>query len=846
MATTATELNEITLPVSGMTCASCVRRVEKALKNVPGVVEARVNLATEQATVDFDGAVCTTADMSQAVERIGYSVRKERRDLRVIGLDDATSVARVVRELKKVPGVSYASVNLASETATVEFVPTEVTVPQLLQAVETAGYRAEELDLEGARDADEEARAREERTLRIKFTFSLAVAAFVMIAMLPYHGVGGLPELVSAKTAYVIFFVLATPVQFWGGWQFYRGAWKSARHLTSDMNTLIAIGTSVAYGYSAVAVFFPSLFSGAHFYSTHSDMGDQAEVYFDSSTAIIALILFGRWLEAKAKGSTSAAIKRLMGLKPRTARLLREGAEIDVPISQVVAGDVIIVRPGEKIPVDGVVTEGRSAVDESMISGESIPAEKGPGDEVIGATMNKTGSFRFRATKVGADSVLSQIIRLVQDAQTSKAPIQRLADVVASYFVPAVLAIAAFTFVLWLLVGPTPAFTFATLNAVAVLIIACPCALGLATPTAIMVGTGKGAEAGILIRDGEALEIARRVTTVVLDKTGTITLGKPSVTDIEIAEGAAIDKLELLRLAASVERRSEHPLGEAIVAAARESQLDLPDADEVEALPGHGIRAVVEGKRLTLGNARMMEGDGFSLNGLGDVGERLAQHGKTAMYVAVDGRVVGLIGAADTVRSGAGAAVQRLRRMGLTVVMLTGDNKSAAEAIGREVGVDDVKAEVLPGDKANEIKRLQSEGKVVAMVGDGINDAPALAQAELGIAIGTGTDVAIEAADITLMRGDLAGVAQAIALSRQTVRTIRQNLFWAFFYNILLIPVAAGALYPVFSGGNVPGVLVPFFGQYGFLNPIVAAVAMAFSSVSVMTNSLRLRSFRLA
>jgi Cu+-exporting ATPase len=843
MATT-TELREVTLPVGGMTCASCVRRVERALMKVPGVVEARVNLATEQATVDFDDQLCTTADMSQAVESAGYTVRKQRRDLHMIGLTDAASVARVVRELKKVPGVSFASANLASETATVEFIPTEVSLQQLLGAVEAAGYRAEELDLEAGRDADAEARAREERTLRIKFTFSLAVAAFIMLAMLPYHGVAGLPQWASPQLAFIIFLVLATPVQFWGGWQFYKGGWQAARHLTTDMNTLIALGTSVAYGYSTLAVFFPSLFAGAHYYHASNMLGDHVDVYFDSSAAIIALILFGRWLEAKAKSRTSAAIKRLMGLQPKTARLVRGGAETDVPISQVAAGDIVIVRPGEKIPVDGVVVEGRSAVDESMISGESIPVEKGPGDEVIGASLNKTGSFQFRATKVGSDSVLSQIIRLVQDAQTSKAPIQRLADLVASYFVPAVMAIAAFTFVLWLFVGPAPAFTFAVLNAVAVLIIACPCALGLATPTAIMVGTGKGAEAGVLIRGGEALEIAHKVTTVVLDKTGTITLGKPSVTDIETATG--IGKLELLRLAAAVERRSEHPLGEAIVAAARESQLDLPDADEFEALPGQGIRALVEGKRVALGNVRMMGSLGLALNGLGEVSQRLAEQGKTPMYVAIDGSVAGVIAAADTVRPGAEAAVVRLRGLRLEVVMLTGDHRSAAEAIGREAGVDRVMAEVLPGDKANEVKRLQSEGKVVAMVGDGINDAPALVQADLGIAIGSGTDVAIDASDIMLMRGDLDGVALAIALSRQTVRTIRQNLFWAFAYNVLLIPVAAGALYPIFSGASVPGPLTPFLGQYGFLNPILAAVAMAFSSVSVMANSLRLRSFRLA
>ncbi len=523
---------------------------------------------------------------------------------------------------------------------------------------------------------------------------------------------------------------------------------------------------------------------------------------------------------------------------------MRDGRDLDIPIDEVAVGDTVIVRPGEKIPVDGVVLEGRSSVDESMITGESIPVEKGPGDEVIGATMNKTGSFRLQATRVGKESVLSQIIHLVQEAQGSKPPIQRLVDRVAFYFVPAVLAIAAITFLIWLVVGPTPALTFATLNAVAVLIIACPCALGLATPTAIMVGTGKGAEHGVLIRNGEALEMARKVGTVVFDKTGTITLGKPVVTDIVQMGGHTIGDDELLRLAASAERGSEHPLGEAIVAAARDRALDLPDVDDFHAIPGQGIRAVVKDQQIALGNLKLMKESSFFLDGLEAMGESLAGEGKTPMYVALDGRVSGIIAVADTVKPDAAQAVARLQKLGLEVVMLTGDTKATANAVARQVGVDRVLAEVLPGEKAAEIKRLQQEGKVVAMVGDGINDAPALVQANLGIAIGTGTDVAMEAADITLMRGDLKGVAIAIDLSRRTVRTIWQNLFWAFFYNVTLIPVAAGVLYIVFSRTSVPEPLVPFLGQFGFLNPMLAALAMAFSSVSVMTNSLRLRGFR--
>ncbi|MGB6894862.1 MAG: heavy metal translocating P-type ATPase [Dehalococcoidia bacterium] len=757
---------QLTIPVAGMHCASCVLRIEHALEQVDGVARASANLALEQASVEFDPRASSVQDLHRAIQRAGYQPRVE-------------------------PGTA-----------------------------------AED------RDTEARERAREERDLRLRLAFAAAVAALILIAG-QYHRLPGLEE-IPLGAVNSLFFVLATPVQFWAGWQFYRGAWRVARHLTADMNTLIAVGTSAAYFYSIVATFAPGAIESA--------AGVSADVYFDTSAAIIALILLGRWLEARAKGRTSAAIKRLMGLRARTARLLRDGREVDVPVEEVAPGDVVIVRPGEKLPVDGVVLEGRSALDESMLTGESMPVEKGPGDEVYGATINSVGSFRFRATRVGRDSVLSQIIRLVEEAQGSKAPIQRLADVIASYFVPVVIAIALGTFAVWWIFGPAPAITFAILNTVAVLIIACPCALGLATPTAIMVGTGKGAEHGVLIRGGESLETAHRIQAVVLDKTGTITEGRPSVTDV--IPGNPLSEDELLRLAASAERGSEHPLGEAIVAAARARGLPLADAADFEAVPGHGVRTQVEGRTILLGNLKLMRDRGLPLNGLEGRAEALSQDGKTPMFVAVDGKVSGLIAVADTVKPGAREAMAALRAMGLEVAMLTGDNRRTAEAIARQVGVERVLAEVLPEDKVNQVRLLQREGKVVAMVGDGINDAPALAQADLGIAIGTGSDVAMEASDITLIRGDLRGVVTAIGLSRRTMRTIRQNLFWAFFYNAALIPVAAGVLYPLFSRTGVPGGLEPFFGEFGFLNPILAAAAMAFSSVSVMANSLRLRGFR--
>ena len=754
---------------------------------------------------------------------------RQRVTLRVDGMTCASCVGHVEKALRGVPGVVNASVNLATEKATVQYVDNVVTLDELRHAVADSGYSAEAMD-EVDEESDQErlAHTKEIRTLRNKVAFAAALGTIIFLGSFK----DWFPWMPSPLQDWYVLWALATPVQFWAGAQFYRGAWGAAKQRTTNMNSLIAVGTSVAYLYSAAATLFPN------FFSTQSV---EAKVYFDTAAIIITLILLGRLLEARAKGQTSEAIRALMRLRPKTARVVRDGDEVDIPIAQVVAGDTIVVRPGERIAVDGEVAEGASSVDESMLTGESLPVEKEIGSPVYGGTINGVGSFRFRATKVGRDTVLSQIIRMVEDAQGSKAPIQRLADTVASYFVPTVIVIALGTFVFWLLLGPSPVFTYALLTFVAVLIIACPCALGLATPTAIMVGTGKGAERGILIRNAEALERAYKIQTVVLDKTGTLTRGKPVVTDV-VAVGMAED--ELLRLAASVERGSEHPLGEAIVESARERALALEEASRFQALPGHGVQAQVNGSAVALGNLALMNELGFALNGLETRAEDLSLQGKTPMFVAMNGQAAGVIAVADTLRPESGEAVATLRRLGLEVVMLTGDNRRTADAIARQAGIDRVVAEVLPEDKASQVQALQREGRVVAMVGDGINDAPALAQADVGIAIGTGTDVAMAAADVTLMRGDLRGVSDAIALSRSTIRTIRQNLFWAFSYNVALIPIAAGVLYPFFTDGGVPSGLTYVLGEYGFLNPVMAAGAMALSSVTVVTNSLRLRRFR--
>ncbi len=727
----------------------------------------------------------------------------------------AACVAKVEQALSQTPGVVRASVNLASEEALVEYLPGQVSLPGLGAAVASTGFEI----IERGETAEEEVE-RQHRDDYLLLKKKLIVSAVLTAVIL----MGTMTPLLSFLPfgAPVWLFVLTTPVQFWVGGQFYRSAWARARHGSSDMNTLIVVGTSAAYLYSTVAVFAPGFFVA---------VGQQPQMYFDTAAVIITLILLGRLLEARARRRTTEAIRRLAQLQPKTATLLRgEGEQETVPVEQVQLGDRALVRPGESIPVDGIVQAGSSAVDESMLTGESLPVEKQPGDSVTGATLNTTGALTVQATKVGKETALARIIDLVRQAQGSKAPIQRLADTIAAYFVPAVIATAVITFCLWLLLGPDPSLTFALMTFVAVLIIACPCSLGLATPTAIMVGTGRGAEYGVLIKGGEILERAHTLTTVVFDKTGTLTTGKPAVTEVfpseTLPERARLNSEEVLRVAACAEWQSEHPLGQAVVQQAQAQGMTLGPVESFVALAGHGVEARLGEKLVLVGSQRLLAQRGIQAGDMLEQGERLSREGKTPLYVVVNRRVVGLVAIADTLKPQAAEDVRRLQRMGLEVVMLTGDNRHTAHAIARQAGISRVLAEVLPEDKAAEIARLQDNDAAVAMVGDGINDAPALAQATVGIAVGTGTDVAREAADITLMGGELSGVATAIELSRRTVQIIRQNLFWAFAYNTAGIPLAAGLLYPFF------GIL---------LDPMVAASAMALSSVSVLTNSLRLR-----
>jgi Cu+-exporting ATPase len=806
----------IDLPIVGMSCASCASTIQRDLSHLKGVAKANVNYATSKATLFFQPQIIKPEDFITSIRKSGYEVGTVTVELPLKGIQCASCVQKIEKALLQTRGVTKASVNLATERAKVEYLPTETNLRDIKRAIESTGYEVLELfPSDEGLDPEKAIREREYKKLKTKFMAGLILGLIVFLGS-SRHWFPWIPGIFGN---FYVLWALATPVQFVIGWQFYRGAWGAFKHRSADMNTLIAVGTSAAYLYSVTATLFPSFFESG---------GIKPQVYFETSALIIVLILFGRLLEARAKGQTSDAIKKLMGLQPKTARVIRDGKEMDIPVEEVLVGDLITVRPGEKIPVDGILQSGKSAVDESMITGESIPVKKSPGSEVIGATINKTGSFKFKATKVGKDTALAQIIKLVQDAQGSKAPIQRLADVISGYFVPIVISIAIATFVIWFNFGPFPSLTFALLNFVAVMIIACPCALGLATPTAVMVGTGKGAENGILIKGGESLETAHKLDTIVFDKTGTLTKGEPEVTDIITVNG--VSEEDILKYAACAEKNSEHPLAEAIIKRAEEKEIKLLDPEQFNAIEGHGIEAGINGKEILLGNAKLMRDRQIEIENLETKAEDLAQDGKTPIYISLSGKAAGVIGVADILKESSVHAVSKLRNMGLKVVMLTGDNRRTAEAIARKAGIDDVLPEVLPEDKVHEIKKLQSGGRRVAMVGDGINDAPALAQADIGIAIGSGTDVAMEASDITLIKGDLSGVVSAIELSKKTIRIIKQNLFWAFFYNTAGIPIAAGALYPFF------GIL---------LNPIFASLAMAFSSVSVVSNSLRLRRVKL-
>jgi Cu+-exporting ATPase len=820
MANKTQELKKTRVHLTGMTCATCAGSIEKALNKTKGVKQAKVNFASETASIEYDSKDIDLDGIKDTISEVGYGTAVRKSMFPVRGMTCASCVARVEEALKNVSGVLNVSVNLASETATVEYLE-GVEASKFRQAVRDAGYELGE-ETERLEDVTT-AVQREIKIIRDRFIVAAVLAVIIMILMW-VPAFSGRPYLL---------WVLATPVQFWAGWRFYRGAWGALKHKTADMNTLVVVGTSVAYFYSIVAVVFPSIFMSG---------GLEANIYFDTSAMIVALILLGRFLEAKAKGRTSEAIKKLIGIQPKTASILRNGEEIQVTVDEVQVGDIIIVRPGERVPVDGIIRQGKSSIDESMVTGESIPVIKAEGEEVIGATINKTGSFRFEATRIGKDTTLARIVRLVEEAQGSKAPIQRLADIIASYFVPIVILIAVITFFIWYFAGPPPALTYAFLNFIAVLIIACPCALGLATPTAIMVGTGKGAEYGILIRNAEALERFQKVSVVLLDKTGTLTLGEPRVNDIYTVSTLAED--EILSMAATVEKDSEHPLGDAVVSEARERGLKILTAANFNAIPGKGAEASVNGKKLVLGNLKLMNDRGLALNGLENKADELWNNGKTVMFLAINNKVVGIIGLADTLKPGAKKVITTIRKMGLEVGIITGDNRRTAESIGNQLSIDYVIAEVLPEHKSAEVKKLQDEGKVVAMVGDGINDAPALAQSDIGVAIGTGTDIAMETGDITLISGDLHGIITAISLSRRTMRTIKQNLFWAFAYNTVLIPVAAGILYLVFGNIGVPSGLNFILGDYGFLNPILAAAAMAASSVTVVSNSLRLKRFK--
>ena len=807
---------QISLPVTGMNCTNCANTITRTLQQLDGISEVNVNYATESATVTFDSSVLTEGDIVKGIRDAGYDVATTHIELSITGMNCTSCAASVERTLDSVPGTLEVTVNFATEQARVAFIPDRTTRADLTRAVEGAGYGVVKGDSGTSDDAEMTAREAKLRDQTRKFWVGVACALPLLVLSMA-RDFALLDDWAHTPWVNWLMLALATPVQFYVGWDYYVGGFLSLRNRSANMDVLVAMGSSAAYFYSVIVTI--ALVLGTTSLEGH--------VYFETAAVIITLIKLGKLLEVRAKGQTSEAIKKLIRLRAKTARVVRDGQETDIPIEDVTVGDLVIVRPGERIPVDGVVIEGSSAVDESMLTGESLPVDKQPGDEVVGATINKQGMLKFKTTKVGAETALATIIRLVSEAQASKAPIQRLADRVSSFFVPAIIGIAGLTLLVWWF-GVGDGFTPAMMRMVAVLVIACPCALGLATPTAIMVGTGKGAEQGILFKNSEALEAAHTLKFVLLDKTGTITEGEPSVTDIIFTDRES----EHLQLVASAERGSEHPLGEAIVRAAQEQGLTLVEPDSFEAVAGHGIIAHVDGHHVVAGNLKLMAEHQIPLNGLESHAKRLQSAAKTAMWVGIDGEAVGIIAVADTVKPTSPSAIVELHQLGLEVVMMTGDNSATAEIFAEQLGIDRVLAEVSPGEKAAEVKKLQAEGGgLVAMVGDGINDAPALAQADVGIAIGTGTDIAMEAADVTLIRGDLRAVPQAIRLSTETMRTIKQNLFWAFFYNLVLIPVATGLLYPLTF---LPMILRA-------LHPVLAAFAMAFSSVTVVANSLRLK-----
>ncbi|PVX24100.1 MAG: copper-translocating P-type ATPase [Candidatus Bathyarchaeum sp.] len=809
------EKKRIVLDIGGMSCVTCAQTIEKRLPKLKGVIYATINFAAEKAIIDYDPNLVDQKAIENAISEVGYRVIHQNISLKISGMHCAVCAQTIEKTLNQKEGVYKAVVNFALETVAVEYNSEQISLEGIKKAIREVGYDV--IEPEGdVEDAEQKERDSEIRSLKYKLAFSVAVTIPVVLysnsRFLPFT----LPTLAVNNFVPLLLFVLSTPVHFIVGHSFFLGAYKALRNKNPNMDVLVAMGTSAAYFYSVYVTFW-----------------GEGSLYYTTAVSLMAFLILGRLLEATAKGRTSAAIRKLMGLRAKTAKVIRDGTELEVPVEDVQVDDIVVVRPGEKIPVDGVVTEGYSGVDEKVITGESIPVEKKVGDSVVGATINKTGMLKFKATKVGSDTVLAQIIKLVENALGSKAPIQRLVDVVSSYFVPAVIITATAAFIVWYLLGM--GFTFALTVFIAVLIIACPCAMGLATPTAIMVGVGKGAENGVLIKSGEALETVHKLQAVVFDKTGTLTKGEPEVTDIIAAASLAgsskkakkVDE-ELLEFAAVAEKNSEHPLGEAIVRMARQRNLEIVDPEFFNAIPGYGVEVKYVNKTVLLGNRKLMEKNNVSISLLEQKMKTLEENGKTAMIVSVDGEAAGLIAVADTLMAYSVEAVKTLQRMGLEVIMLTGDNERTANAIAKQVGVDRVLAEVLPGDKANEIKRLQDEGKIVAMVGDGINDAPALAQANIGIAVGSGTDVAMETGDIVLVKNDLRDVVTSIQLSRATMSKIKQGLFWAFAYNTVLIPVAAGILYPL-------GIL---------LDPVFAAAAMAFSSVSVVTNASLLKRFK--